>query len=43
MKLFDKKNKRLVVLKEKATPEFWSKHWQTNGIKEKIKAGQDKK
>ncbi len=28
MKIYDKKNKRLILLEKKANSEFWDKHWE---------------
>jgi len=39
MKLYDKENKRLVVFEEKATPDFWDKHWQLDDFVQKVKSG----
>ena len=43
MKIYDKENKRIIVFEEKATSEFWDKHWQTDNFIEKVKAGKDNK
>jgi ubiquinone/menaquinone biosynthesis C-methylase UbiE len=39
MKLYDKINKRLIMLKQKADSKYWDKHWQTESLVEKVKAG----
>lgn len=39
MKLYDKENKRLGVFEEKATPDFWDKHWQLDDFVQKVKSG----
>jgi len=41
MKFYDEESKRLILLEQKATPEFWNKHWQTDEIRKKVKAGQN--
>lgn len=39
MKLYDKKNERLVILGQRADPEYWDRHWQTNYLVETVRAG----
>jgi len=43
MKLYDKKHKRLVMFKEKATSKYWDKHWRVDNLIEKVKAGRNNK
>ena len=40
MKYYDEKNKRLIMFQEKANPDFWDKHWQSNNFVEKVKIGE---
>lgn len=43
MNYYDIENKRLLVLAEKATSDFWDKHWQAAALEEKdIKRGADR-
>lgn len=39
MKFYDKKNKRLVMFGQKATPEYWDKNWQRGDFVKKVKCG----
>lgn len=39
MKLYDKKTKRIVMFKERATAEFWDKHWQIENFVERVRKG----
>ena len=32
MKYYDGKNKRLIKFQEKANPDFWDKHWQSDNF-----------
>lgn len=41
MRLYDEKNKRLIVLGKNATSEFWDAHWQKDDFVEKIKQGRN--
>jgi len=41
MKFYDTKNKRLILLNEKATPEFWDRHWKIEDFVRKIKSGKN--
>ena len=41
LKLYDRENKRLIVLWQKATPEYWDRHWQTKNLVEKITEGRN--
>jgi ubiquinone/menaquinone biosynthesis C-methylase UbiE len=41
MKLYDKKNERLIIFKEKATPEFWDRHWQVSDFIKKVRSGEN--
>ena len=38
---YDRKNKRLVYIGEKASPDFWNSHWETKNLKESVKRGKD--
>jgi len=38
MKLYDKKNKRLIVLGQRPDPEYWDRHWHIYNLNEKIKS-----
>jgi len=39
MKFYDEENKRLIMFEQRATPEFWNKHWQTDFLVKQVKAG----
>ncbi len=39
MRLYDAKNKRLVYIEEKATPEFWDRQWEDEKLKKSVLAG----
>lgn len=39
MKYYNVKNKRLIMLEEKANSDYWDKHWQSNNFVEKVKLG----
>lgn len=39
MKLYDKKNKRLVVLEQRADKKYWDKHWEIHNLVEKVRGG----
>ncbi|MDA2922512.1 class I SAM-dependent methyltransferase [Patescibacteria group bacterium AH-259-L07] len=41
MKLYDKKNKRILMFEERATPHHWDAHWDTDNFIEKVKAGKN--
>lgn len=38
---YDKENRRLVYIGERATPDFWAKHWDSENFKESIKRGKE--
>lgn len=39
MRYYDKKNRRLVYIEEKASPEFWDRQWEDEKLKKSILAG----
>jgi SAM-dependent methyltransferase len=39
MKLYDKKNKRLILIDKKADSGFWDAHWQTDNFIKEVKSG----
>lgn len=39
MRYYDTKNKRLVYIEEKATPEFWDRQWEDEKLKRSILTG----
>ena len=43
MKLYDEKNKRLIIFKQKATSGYWDKHWQVNDFVRRVKQGKNNK
>ena len=36
-----RKDRRLVYVGEKASPDFWDSHWETENLKESIERGKD--
>jgi len=40
-KVYDEINKRLIIFEEQATPEYWDKHWFTDGFIERVKRGKN--
>ena len=38
---YDKVNRRLVYIKEKASPDFWDEHWDTENFRKSIESGRD--
>ena len=42
MKVYDRENKRLMIFEQKATSEFWDKHWQVNNFIKKVESGKNK-
>ncbi len=38
---YDKLNRRLVYIGEKANPDFWDKHWNTGNLRKSIERGKD--
>lgn len=41
MKLYDKENKRLLLFEEKATADFWDRHWQGSALTEMVRYGKN--
>ncbi|MBU2540173.1 class I SAM-dependent methyltransferase [Patescibacteria group bacterium] len=41
MKFYDKDNKRLIVIEEKATNKFWDRHWEAKNFKKEIEKGKN--
>jgi len=39
--LFDRENKRLVCINQKATPDFWEKHWDNQDFSQTLLRGRD--
>ena len=39
--LFDRENKRLVCINQKATPDFWEKHWDNQDFSQTLLQGRD--
>jgi len=36
MKYYDSSRKQLIYIREKATPDYWDKHWSTENIRQRI-------
>ena len=36
---FDKRNRRLVYIGKKATPDFWDHHWNVKNFRESVERG----
>lgn len=43
MKYFDQKNKRLVFIGKKATPEFWDNQWDIADFKKAVESGENER
>jgi len=41
MKFYDKRNQRLILFEQRATSNYWDKHWQTDNLIEKVKEGKN--
>ena len=41
MKFYDRKNKRLIMVEQKADSEHWDKHWHLDDFVGRVKAGKD--
>jgi len=41
MKFYDKKNKRLIMFKQRASSEYWDKHWESTDFIKKVKSGKN--
>lgn len=41
MKFYDRENKGLVLVQQKATSKYWDQHWQTSDFAKKITSGKD--
>lgn len=42
-KFYDKKNRRLIIFQEKASSEFWDRHWQLGNFDKKVVKGKENK
>ena len=40
-KFYDKKNRRLIIFQEKASSEFWDRHWQLGNFDKKVVKGKE--
>ena len=41
MRVYDKENKRLIYIKERATSDFWDSHWDVTDFKQAIEGGKN--